>query len=74
MGEQSNSKLWNKQKAADYLFSEMIDDPKKRLIKLNNWITRHHIPKNCMDKIGREILFFGDVLQNWIENRKEKAA
>lgn len=69
-----NACLWNKQKAADFLFSDMIADPKKRLIKLNNWITRKHIPKNCMDKIGREILFFGDVLKKWIESRKGEAA
>ena len=69
-----NAGLWNKQKAADFLFSDMIAEPKKRLIKLNNWIARNHIPKNCMDKIGREIIFFGDTLKNWIKDRKDKTA
>lgn len=69
-----NAGLWNKQKAADFLFSSMIDNPEKRLIKLNNWITRNHIPKKCMDKVGGEVIFFADVLKNWIESRKDKAA
>ena len=69
-----NAGLWSKQKAADFLFSEMIEDPKKRLIKLNNWITRKHIPKSCMDKIGGEVLFFAEKLRGWIKGRKEQAA
>jgi len=52
----------------------MIDDPKKRLIKLNNWISRKIIPKKVMDKMGKEILFFEDSLKEWLEERKRKAA
>jgi len=33
-----------------FLFADMIDDPKKRLVKLNNWISRKIIPKKVMDK------------------------
>ena len=64
-----NSGLWSKQKAADYLFSQMIDNPQRRKEKLNNWIARNHIPKKCMNKIGKEILFFEDTLKEWIKER-----
>lgn len=69
-----NSGYWNKQRAADYLFGELITDPKKRLIKLNNWITRKHLPKKCYDKVGKEIIIFGDILKQWIDERKQRAA
>lgn len=68
------SGLWTKQKAADFLFQDMISDPKKRREKLNNWINRKKIPKKCMDKIGKEIIFFEDVLKEWIEERKRRVA
>lgn len=64
------SSFWSKQKTADFLFQDMIKEPKKRIEKLNNWITRKRIPQKCMDKIGKEIIFFGDVLQDWIRERK----
>ncbi|MCD7740494.1 MAG: hypothetical protein LUH11_04010 [Candidatus Gastranaerophilales bacterium] len=67
------SGLWTKRKTADYLFADMIDDPKKRLIKLNNWISRKIIPKNVTVKMGKEIIFFEDSLKNWLETRKRKA-
>jgi len=66
------SGLWSKQKAADFLFSDVVPDSKKRLEKLNNRITRKRIPLKCMDKIGREILFFGDVLKDWVNQRKQE--
>lgn len=68
------SGFWSKQKTADFLFSEMISDPQKRKEKLNNWIARKHIPKKCMDKIGKEILFFEDKLKEWVDERKRTAA
>jgi hypothetical protein len=68
------SELWSKQKTADFLFSEMVDDPKKRKEKLNNWINRNRIPKKCMDKIGNEVIFFGDVIKEWLKERKQQVA
>lgn len=68
------SGLWSKQKTADFLFSEMISDPQRRKEKLNNWINRNHIPKKCMDKIGKEILFFEDKVKQWLEDRKKAVA
>lgn len=68
------SGLWSKQKAADFLFLEMVADPEKRKEKLNNWIARKKIPKKCMDKIGKEIIFFEDKLKQWLEDMKRTAA
>lgn len=68
------SGFWTKRKVADYLFADMINDPKKRLIKLNNWIARNIIPKKVMNKMGREIIFFEDLLKEWIEERKGMVA
>ena len=68
------SDLWSKEKMADFLFQDMITDPKRRKEKLNNWINRNRIPKKCMDKIGKEIIFFGDVVKEWLRERKEQAA
>lgn len=68
------SGLWMKRKTADFLFADMVDDPKKRLIKLNNWIARKIIPQRIMDKMGREIVFFEDSLKEWLEERKRKVA
>lgn len=67
------SGLWSKQNAADFLFSEMITDPKKRKEKLNNWIARKHIPAKCMNKIGKEIVFFEDSIKEWLNEQKRKA-
>lgn len=64
------SGLWSKQNAADFLFSEMISDPYKRKVKLNNWISRNHIPKNCINKIGKEIFFFKDELKLWTKQKE----
>ncbi|DAB16888.1 TPA: hypothetical protein CPT98_07205 [Candidatus Gastranaerophilales bacterium HUM_19] len=68
------SGLWTKQKTADYLFADMVDNPKKRLIKLNNWIARKIIPRKVMDKMGKEIVFFEDSVKEWLEERKRKVA
>ncbi|MBQ8636299.1 hypothetical protein IJX73_00760 [bacterium] len=68
------SGLWTKRRTADFLFADMIDDPQKRLIKLNNWIARKILPSKVMDKMGKEIIFFEDSLKNWIEERKGKVA
>ena len=66
------SGLWTKRRTADFLFADMIDDPKKRLVKLNNWISRKIIPKKVMDKMGKEILFFEDTLKDWLNERKRR--
>ena len=68
------SGLWTKRRTADFLFADMIDDPQKRLIKLNNWIARKILPSKVMDKMGKEIIFFEDSLKNWFEERKGKVA
>ncbi|MBR1620258.1 hypothetical protein IJ674_10265 [bacterium] len=68
------SGLWTKRKTADFLFADMIDNPQKRLIKLNNWIARKIIPAKVMDKMGKEIVFFEDSLKDWLEERKRKVA
>ena len=68
------SGFWTKRKVAEYLVADMINDPKKRLIKLNNWIARNIIPKKVMNKMGREIIFFEDLLKEWIEERKGMVA
>ena len=52
----------------------MVDNPKKRLIKLNNWIARKIIPRKVMDKMGKEIVFFEDSVKEWLEERKRKVA
>lgn len=68
------SGLWSKQKTADFLFQDVIDNPQRRKEKLNNWINRKIIPKNITGKFGKDVLFFEDELKKWLETRKRTAA
>lgn len=64
------SGLWSKQKTADYLFQDVINDSQKRKEKLNNWINRKIIPKSITGKFGKDVLFFSEDLKKWLETRK----
>ena len=68
------SGLWSKQKTADFLFQDVINDPHKRKEKLNNWINRKIIPRDITGKFGKDVLFYEERLKDWLDSKKRTAA